>query len=116
MIRQAGHPLVKSGAGAVVFGNHDMIDESLPPALRAASVAVWSGVPAVVAPLRPLEPETASRFAEELYNGLNGGLTLEAALGEARLHLAAQASDWSAYCLRARGRRPHDQDSAIPHP
>ena len=68
MIRQAGNPLVKAGAGAAVFGNCDVADESLAPALRAAAAAIWSGAPAAVAPLRPLEPETASRFAEEFYN------------------------------------------------
>jgi hypothetical protein len=40
MIRQAGNPLVKAGAGAVVSGNYDVVDESLAPALRAAAAAV----------------------------------------------------------------------------
>jgi hypothetical protein len=64
-----------------------------------AGALVKVGVPAVVATMREVMDEAATRFSREFYRAFVSGFTVEACLGEARKALSLDNWDWSAYAL-----------------
>ena len=64
-----------------------------------AGALVKAGVPAVVATMRDVMDEAASRFTREFYRSFVSGFTVEGCLGEARKALSLDNWDWSAYAL-----------------
>jgi CHAT domain len=64
-----------------------------------AGALVKAGVPAVVATMRDVMDEAASRFTREFYRSFVSGFTVEGCMGEARKALSLDNWDWSAYAL-----------------
>jgi CHAT domain-containing protein len=64
-----------------------------------AGALVQAGVPAVVATMRDVTDEAASRFTREFYRSFVSGFTVEGCMGEARKALSLDNWDWSAYAL-----------------
>jgi hypothetical protein len=64
-----------------------------------AGALVKAGVPAVVATLREVMDEAATRFSREFYRSFVAGFTVEGCMGEARKALSLDNWDWSAYAL-----------------
>jgi CHAT domain-containing protein len=64
-----------------------------------AGALVNSGLPAVIATLRPIADAAALLFTREFYRAFVEGCPLEVALTEARKILSAEKWDWTAYAL-----------------
>jgi hypothetical protein len=64
-----------------------------------AGALVKAGVPAVVATMREVVDEAATRFTREFYRSFTSGFTVEGCMGEARKALNLDNWDWSAYAL-----------------
>jgi len=64
-----------------------------------AGALINSGLPAVIATLRPISDNAALLFTREFYRAFVEGCQLETALTEARKILSAEKFDWSAYAL-----------------
>jgi CHAT domain-containing protein len=64
-----------------------------------AGALVKAGVPAVVATMREVMDEAATRFTREFYRSFLAGFTVEGCMGEARKALSLDNWDWSAYAL-----------------
>jgi hypothetical protein len=64
-----------------------------------AGALIKAGVPAVVATVRVVMDEAATRFSREFYRSFVAGFTVEGCMGEARKALSFDNWDWSAYAL-----------------
>jgi len=64
------------------------------------------GLPAVIGTTRPVENNTALRFAGEFYKGMGDGLSVEPAVVEARKALGLKGWDWSMYAMYANTQFP----------
>jgi hypothetical protein len=64
-----------------------------------AGALIKAGVPAVVATMREVMDEAATRFTREFYRSFLAGFTIEGSMGEARKALSLDNWDWSAYAL-----------------
>jgi hypothetical protein len=64
-----------------------------------AGALVKAGVPAVVATMREVMDEAATRFSREFYRSFVAGFTVEGCMGEARKTLNLDNWDWSSYAL-----------------
>ena len=64
-----------------------------------AGALIKAGVPAVVATMREVYDEAATRFSREFYRTFLAGFTVEGCMGEARIALSLDNLDWSAYAL-----------------